>query len=136
MTLSKVVRKGSYQGVAQWGINTSAEITPSRATARKWAELENAQAYRTITTFTECTWPFDSTAAKTIRCLVVKAPMRAKLYVWKSATNRYWQWTMSAGANSERSMTGCVPIAPSLLDDQGAVDASVADCKRYRVWDN
>jgi hypothetical protein len=43
MTLSKVVRKGSYQGVTQWGISTSAEITPSRATARKWAELENAQ---------------------------------------------------------------------------------------------
>ena len=43
MTLSKVVRKGSYQGVAQWGINTSSEITPSRATARKWAELENAR---------------------------------------------------------------------------------------------
>ena len=42
MTLSKVVRKGSYQGVAQWGINTSSEITPSRKTAQKWAELENA----------------------------------------------------------------------------------------------
>jgi hypothetical protein len=43
MTLSKVVRKGSYQGVAQWGIDTSSEITPSRKTAQKWAELENAQ---------------------------------------------------------------------------------------------
>ena len=43
MTLSKVVRKGSYQGVAQWGISTSSEITPSRKTARKWAELENAR---------------------------------------------------------------------------------------------
>lgn len=43
MTLSKVVRKGSYQGVSQWGISTSSEITPSRATARKWAELENAR---------------------------------------------------------------------------------------------
>jgi len=42
MTLSKVVRKGSYQGVAQWGISTSSEITPSRKTAQKWAELENA----------------------------------------------------------------------------------------------
>ena len=42
MTLSKVVRKGSYQGVSQWGINTSSEITPSRKTAQKWAELENA----------------------------------------------------------------------------------------------
>ena len=44
MTLSKVVRKGSYQGVTQWGISTSAEITPSRKTARKWAELENARS--------------------------------------------------------------------------------------------
>ena len=43
MTLSKVVRKGRYQGVTQWGISTSAEITPSRKTARKWAELENAR---------------------------------------------------------------------------------------------
>jgi hypothetical protein len=43
MTLSKVVRKGSYQGVSQWGINTSSEVTPSRKTAQKWAELENAR---------------------------------------------------------------------------------------------
>ena len=43
MTLAKVVRKGNYQGVSQWGISTSSEITPSRATARKWAELENAR---------------------------------------------------------------------------------------------
>ena len=56
MTLSKVVRKGSYQGVAQWGISTSAEITPSRATARKWAELENAQNVKTraLTLCTDC----------------------------------------------------------------------------------
>ena len=44
MTLAKVVRKGSYQGVAQWGISTSAEITPSRKTAQKWADLENARS--------------------------------------------------------------------------------------------
>ena len=43
MTLAKVVRKGNYQGVSQWGIDTSSEITPSRATARKWADLENAR---------------------------------------------------------------------------------------------
>jgi hypothetical protein len=43
MTLSKVVRKGSYQGVSQWGISTSSEITPSRTTAQKWADLENAR---------------------------------------------------------------------------------------------
>lgn len=43
MTFAKVVRKGSYQGVTQWGISTSAEITPSRKTAQKWADLENAR---------------------------------------------------------------------------------------------
>ena len=43
MTLAKVVRKGHYQGVPQWGISTSAEITPSKATAKKWATLENTQ---------------------------------------------------------------------------------------------
>src|ERR1700690_90819 len=42
MTLAKVVRKGSYQGVPQWGINTASEITPSKATAEKWAQAENA----------------------------------------------------------------------------------------------
>lgn len=42
MTLSKVVRKGTYQGVQQWGINTASEITPSKATAEKWVRLENA----------------------------------------------------------------------------------------------
>jgi hypothetical protein len=39
---AQVVRKGSYQGVPQWGISTSAEITPSKATAQQWARLENA----------------------------------------------------------------------------------------------
>ena len=53
MTLSKVVRKGSYQGVAQWGISTSSEITPSRKTARKWAELENARTQTPKPTLTE-----------------------------------------------------------------------------------
>jgi hypothetical protein len=43
MTLAKVVRKGCYQGVPQWGISTSAEITPSKTTAKKWATLENTQ---------------------------------------------------------------------------------------------
>ena len=38
-----VIRKGSYQGVPQWGISTSSEITPSRKTAEKWAALENQQ---------------------------------------------------------------------------------------------
>lgn len=38
----KVERKGTYQGVPQWGITGQAEITPSKATAEKWAQLENA----------------------------------------------------------------------------------------------
>ena len=42
----KVVRKGSYQGVPQWGISTSAEITPNKKTAEKWAALENAARTR------------------------------------------------------------------------------------------
>lgn len=38
----KVERKGEYQGVPQWGITGSAEMTPTKATAEKWARLENA----------------------------------------------------------------------------------------------
>ena len=41
MTLTKVVRKGSYQGVPQWGISTGSELTPNKRTAQKWAALEN-----------------------------------------------------------------------------------------------
>jgi hypothetical protein len=41
MTKATVVRKGTYQGVPQWGISTSAEITPSKKTAEKWAQAEN-----------------------------------------------------------------------------------------------
>lgn len=38
-----VERKAPYQGVPQWGITgDDVNTTPSRATARKWAELENA----------------------------------------------------------------------------------------------
>lgn len=35
-----VVRKGTYQGVPQWGISTSNEMTPDKKTAEKWAQLE------------------------------------------------------------------------------------------------
>jgi hypothetical protein len=38
----KVERKIPYQGVGQYGITGSSEITPSRATAAKWAAQENA----------------------------------------------------------------------------------------------
>ena len=50
MTSAKVVRKGSYQGVPQWGISTSSEITPSKVIAKKWAALENAR--RSFTLYT------------------------------------------------------------------------------------
>jgi hypothetical protein len=39
----RVERRGSYQGVPQYGITEQAEITPSRKTAVKWAALENAR---------------------------------------------------------------------------------------------
>lgn len=42
----KVERKGTYQGVLQWGITGSSEKTPSRKTAVKWAALANAEAGR------------------------------------------------------------------------------------------
>ena len=84
--------------------------------------------------FTSCVWPYDPDAAKTIECYVVKAN-RAKLYVWKQTKARYWQYTMSAGSNSERNMSGSIPIAPSLLGVQGAVDAAIAYCKQYRIWE-
>lgn len=44
--LVKVEKRGTYQGVPQYGITGSAEITPSLATARKWAALENAAQER------------------------------------------------------------------------------------------
>lgn len=43
---ARIERKGTYQGVPQWGITGSAELTPSRATAEKWARLENAERQR------------------------------------------------------------------------------------------
>ena len=42
----RVERKGEYQGVPQWGITGSREITPSKATATRWAALENDQRRR------------------------------------------------------------------------------------------
>lgn len=38
----KVERRGSYQGTPTYGITGQSEITTSRATAKKWAALENA----------------------------------------------------------------------------------------------
>jgi hypothetical protein len=38
----KIERRAPYQGVPQWGITGCAEITPSKATAQKWAALETA----------------------------------------------------------------------------------------------
>lgn len=44
----KVEKRGSYQGVPQYGITGYAEITPSRKTAEKWAALENARLTNNI----------------------------------------------------------------------------------------
>jgi hypothetical protein len=41
----RVERKASYQGVRQCGTTGSPEITPSKATAEKWARLENAERH-------------------------------------------------------------------------------------------
>lgn len=38
----RVVRKGSYQGVPQWGCSDSPDMTPSKATAERWARIANA----------------------------------------------------------------------------------------------
>ena len=38
----KVERRGTYQGVPQYGITGCAEITPNKKTASKWAALANA----------------------------------------------------------------------------------------------
>lgn len=37
----KIERRSPYQGVPQYGITGCAETTPSKATAEKWARLEN-----------------------------------------------------------------------------------------------
>jgi hypothetical protein len=37
----KVEKKSPYQGVPQWGITGDSEMTPSKATAQKWANAEN-----------------------------------------------------------------------------------------------
>jgi hypothetical protein len=42
VTTVKVERRAPYQGVPQFSISGCAETTPSRATAVKWAALENA----------------------------------------------------------------------------------------------
>lgn len=39
----KVERRGTYQGVPQYGITGCTEITPTLATAKKWAALANAE---------------------------------------------------------------------------------------------
>ena len=44
----KVERRGSYQGVSQYGITGCAEITPTRAVAEKWARLARAELARAV----------------------------------------------------------------------------------------
>jgi hypothetical protein len=75
MTLSKVVRKGSYQGASQWGISTSSEITPSRKTAQKWAELENARVEK----------PTMKTQAKKINCTISIERMKRAVRHYRGA---------------------------------------------------
>jgi hypothetical protein len=41
--IHKVERRGTYQGVPQYSITGAHEITPSRATAEKWARWANEE---------------------------------------------------------------------------------------------
>lgn len=78
-----------------------------------------------------CTWPFDPDAAHTIECYVVKAPA-AKLYVWREKEQATWNYTMSAGRNSDRSHTGCVVVSD--IDAQQAAQLAIAACKKSNSW--
>lgn len=50
-------------------------------------------------------WPFNSEMVSEIECHVKKI-FRGKLYLWKRQTDLGYSYTISCGADSERSMTG------------------------------
>jgi hypothetical protein len=81
-------------------------------------------------TYSKTTWPFDAESAKTIECYVTKAP-RAKLYIWRSNEELYWNYTMNAGADGERSHTGYLPEPLSVRD---AVTHAIEACKKHNSW--
>ena len=79
------------------------------------------------------TWPYDSDAAKTITCFEVKAP-RAKLYLWHDGPfTGAWDYTLSAGRDSERSHSGRVAI-PNLAIAE-AVAIAIQQCKQNKSWE-
>ena len=80
--------------------------------------------------------PFDPVVAKTIECYVTPSP-RAKLYVWRDTElagfwPNVWNYTMSAGANNDKSHTGT--LGTSKLDIADAVDAAIAAVKKSNSW--
>ena len=83
-------------------------------------------------------WPYDPEVAETIECYLVKAP-RAKLYVWRDLENGYsktWNYTFSAGPNSERSRSGCLRPSDSNLSFEDAVNQAISQVQRDKVWFN
>ena len=87
----------------------------------------------TLSKFEKCEWPYDSQAARTITCYVTKAP-RAKLYIWHDGPfDGSWNYTMSAGRNSERSHSGRVAIAN--LGIAEAVAIAIHQVKKSNSWE-
>ena len=91
-----------------------------------------------MNTIERVTWPYDPEAAETIECYLVKAP-RAKLYVWRDLENGYsktWNYTFSAGPNSERSHSGCLVPSEANLSAEEAVTKAISQIQRDKVWYN
>jgi hypothetical protein len=89
-----------------------------------------------MNTIERVNWPYDAEAAKTIECYLVKAPC-AKLYVWRDLENGYsttWNYTFSAGPNSERSHSGCLSPADTNLSVEHAVTKAINQIQRDKVW--
>lgn len=84
-------------------------------------------------TIKSVTWPYDSDAAKTITCFEVKAP-RATLLLWyQGAFTGAWDYTLSAGRNSERSHSGRVRLPNLAIAEAAAI--AVQQCKENRSWE-
>jgi hypothetical protein len=82
--------------------------------------------------FARTEWPFNP--AMRLECHMTKAPRRAKLYIYRNETNpTSWNYCFSAGANSERSHSGCVH---GCVDPNDAGLAAIESCKRMHVWDS
>lgn len=75
-------------------------------------------------------WTGNPDMADEIESYVCWAP-HATLWIWRHLPETAWSYTMSAGANSERSHTGFVgECADPAEAERRAVDA----CKASRSW--